>query len=107
MRKISHKICQENQNTHFMFSNFFSENRAVHEITWKNIVEPDRPQMAVGACALHAEQIRLQTHTQNIYLLLFHCNNSYANAPHFYDMRSLPVLLKNMNINCRYGDGKI
>ena len=30
-----------------MFSNFFfSENRAVYEIMWKNIVEPDRPQHA-------------------------------------------------------------
>ena len=48
-----------------MFKNFFSDNRAVREITWKNIIEPDRPQMAKGACALHSEQIRLQTHTQN------------------------------------------
>jgi hypothetical protein len=33
--------------THFLFSNFFPENLAVYEITWKNIVEPDRPQMTV------------------------------------------------------------
>ena len=26
---------------------FFSENGAVYEIMWENIVEPDRPQMAV------------------------------------------------------------
>jgi len=31
------------QNTHFVFSNFFPENRAVYEIMWKNMVEPDRP----------------------------------------------------------------
>jgi len=33
---------------------FISENRAVYNITRKNMVEPDRPQMAVqyGACAL-------------------------------------------------------
>jgi len=41
-----------------MFKNFlfFSENLAVYEITWKNMVEPDRPQMTIqyGACALHA-----------------------------------------------------
>jgi hypothetical protein len=30
--------------THFML-NFFPENRAVHEITWKNIMWPDRPQI--------------------------------------------------------------
>jgi hypothetical protein len=43
--------------THYMFSNFFSpENPAFYEIVWKNIAEPDRPQMAIyyGACALHA-----------------------------------------------------
>ena len=33
--------------THFMFNNFFSENRAVYEIMWKIMVEPDRPQMTI------------------------------------------------------------
>jgi len=34
--------------THFVFSNIsFFENRAVYEITWKNTVQPDRPQMAM------------------------------------------------------------
>ena len=47
MENVSDKICRENQNTHFVFSNFFfpPKNRAVYEITWKNIVEPDRTQM--------------------------------------------------------------
>jgi len=30
-----------------MFNNFFSENRAVYEIMWKNTVETDRPQMTM------------------------------------------------------------
>jgi len=29
-----------------MFNNFLFENRAVCEIMWKNIVQPDRPQVA-------------------------------------------------------------
>ena len=29
--------------THFVFSKFFSANRVVYEIMWKNSVEPDRP----------------------------------------------------------------
>jgi hypothetical protein len=33
--------------THFKFNNFFSENRAVYEIMWENMVQPDRPQMAI------------------------------------------------------------
>jgi len=30
-----------------MFDNFFSENHAIYEIMWKNMVEPDRPQMTI------------------------------------------------------------
>jgi len=30
----------------------FSKSRAIYEITWKNMVEPDRWQY--GACTLHA-----------------------------------------------------
>jgi hypothetical protein len=47
MRNVSDKSCRENQNTHFVFSNCFFENRAVYEIMWKNIVETDRPQMII------------------------------------------------------------
>jgi hypothetical protein len=45
MRNISDKSCRENQNTHFMIHNFFSENRTVFEITWKNMAELERRQM--------------------------------------------------------------
>jgi len=31
----------KNQDTHFMFNNFFSKNRAVDGIIWKNMVQPD------------------------------------------------------------------
>ena len=30
-----------------MFSNFFFLNRAFHEITWKNIVQTDRPHVTI------------------------------------------------------------
>jgi len=41
--------------THFMFSNVSSENRVNYEITWKTMVQLDRPQMTTKyrACALH------------------------------------------------------
>ena len=45
---------------------FFFFNCAVYEITWKNPVEPGRPQMTYGACSLHAGYLCLQTHTQNM-----------------------------------------
>ena len=46
MRNVSEKICRENQNTHYMFNNFYGvENSAVYEVMWKNKVDPDRPHM--------------------------------------------------------------
>ena len=47
MGNVADKICGENQNTHFMFSNFFFFNHAFCEITWENIVVPYRPQMKI------------------------------------------------------------
>jgi hypothetical protein len=47
IRSVSDRRCRENQNTHFMFSAFFKKNHAVCEIMWRNMVEPDRPQMTV------------------------------------------------------------
>jgi hypothetical protein len=38
MKKISDTSYRENQNTHFMFSNFFPENHEVYEIMWQNMV---------------------------------------------------------------------
>jgi len=41
----------EKTKTHFIFSNYFSENRAFYEIMWKNTVEPKRPQITIwGLC---------------------------------------------------------
>jgi hypothetical protein len=31
MRNVLDKSCREKQNTHFMFNNFFSENRTIYE----------------------------------------------------------------------------
>jgi hypothetical protein len=41
---------------------FFSKNRAIYEIMWKNMLEQDRTQMAIcyDACALHAGRLSLQ-----------------------------------------------
>jgi hypothetical protein len=48
MRNASEIRCRENQNIYFMFNYFFfSENRVVFEIMWKNMVDPDRPHMTI------------------------------------------------------------
>ena len=47
IKNVPDENSRDNQNTHFMFNNFFSENHAVYEIMWKNIVETDRPQLTI------------------------------------------------------------
>jgi len=56
-----------------MFNNaFFFENRAVYEITWKNIVQPDRPQMTIRrmriACWIPKST---DTHSECVTLIAF------------------------------------
>jgi hypothetical protein len=47
MRNVSDEAV-EKITTHILRSvSFFLENRAIHEIMWKNSVEPDRPQMKI------------------------------------------------------------
>jgi hypothetical protein len=57
MRNVSDKSCEENENVHFMFHNFFFLRKlTVCDLMSKNVVEPERRQMAVqyGAYELHA-----------------------------------------------------
>ena len=85
-RNISDENSRENQNTHFVFNNFFSRKYFICEM-WENMVDPDRPQKTICycECVLHDGYLRLQTHTQNIqYLLLFHGNSGSSNAPPYY-----------------------
>jgi len=55
---------------------------------WKNVVGPDNQiihRWQCGSCALQAVYLRLQTHTQNIYyILFFHIKNENRKAPQFY-----------------------
>jgi len=37
MKNVSDKSCRENQNTHFVFGNFSSQNSAFYEIMWKHL----------------------------------------------------------------------
>ena len=46
IRNVSDRSCTENQNTIFMLHNF-SENCAIYEGMWKNMVPPDKPQMTI------------------------------------------------------------
>jgi hypothetical protein len=72
MKKVSHKICRENQNTYFMFYIFFFfENRTVHEKMSKSMDEPERSQTTIWRrvpCKHTPARARAHTHThtQNI-----------------------------------------
>ena len=59
---------------------------------WKNIVERDRPQMTKWRMRIVC-CIRKATNTHNMYYLLpFHCNSGYRNAPHRYVISKCPVV---------------
>jgi hypothetical protein len=70
MRNGLNESCRDNQNTHFIFNNFFSENRTIYEIMSKNMAEAKGGRSQItsqyGANALHAGKARLHagTHTQ-------------------------------------------
>ena len=78
MGNVSDKSCRENQNTHYVLSNFFFlENRASYEIMWKNNVERGKPQMTIWRTACFSNgarhivfcglrlQIHIHTHTHS------------------------------------------
>ena len=70
MRNVSDKSCRENQNTLFVLNNFPPpENRAVYEIMWENIVEPDGPQMTIWRLRI-ACWITEATNTHSEYVIL-------------------------------------
>ena len=52
-----------------MFSNFFFEKRFVYEIMWKNIAQPDRPQMTIWRKQI-AGCIPKATNTHSEYVIL-------------------------------------
>jgi hypothetical protein len=83
MRHIANKRCRENHSTHFIFNNLFSGNRTVNEKMWKNIVEPDRPQMAVWRMRI-ACWITTTTNTFSKFVIIIAFpgkKKGYANEP--------------------------
>ena len=79
--------------THFMFNIFFPPKKGTFcEIMWKNMVEPERPQVTTFRMRI-ACWIPKATNTHSEYVILLHCNNGYTNAPQCYVIRTLPLLL--------------
>jgi hypothetical protein len=94
MRNVSEKSCRENQDTYYMFNNFFSKivpfmnyvekYGTARQATDDNIIRRMR-----FACWIPkiTDTLRICN------TLLFHGNNCHANAPQCYVIRALPVLL--------------
>jgi hypothetical protein len=72
------------QNTHFVLSIFFFENRSIYEIMGKNIVQRGRSQMTIWHMCIACWIPKA---------LLFHCCNCYMNVLQCYIVCTLPVLL--------------
>ena len=72
MKNVSDTSCREIRKTHFMFSNFFFENRTVYEIMWKNVLQPDMSQVTKWrmpiACWIPKTT---DTHSQCVILIAF------------------------------------
>jgi hypothetical protein len=66
MRNASDTSCRENQNTHFVSSNFFFENRTIYEKMWKNIVDRGRPHVTIWRMRI-ACWIPKATNTHRLY----------------------------------------
>ena len=54
---------------HFIFDNFFFEILDLFEVTWKNIVDPGRPQMIIWRMRI-ACRIAKATNTRSAYVII-------------------------------------
>jgi 6-phosphogluconolactonase/glucosamine-6-phosphate isomerase/deaminase len=91
MRNVSDKICRENQNTYFLFNNFFIfENHSVYETMWKNILEPGRSQMTIRRMRITCW---IQTPSEYVILTVLLMQNACKNVLQCYVTCTLPVLL--------------
>ena len=55
MKNVSHKICRENQNTHFVFNNFFPPRKSRR--LWDNVEKYGRAGQATDNNMAHAQWI--------------------------------------------------
>ena len=95
-KRFRQKLYKKSKHT-FYVQERFSENRTVHEIKWKNVIQTDRPLLTISirhmrfACWITKSRIHAQTHIIQ-YLLLSHGIIGYANASYCYVIGTLPVI---------------
>jgi len=94
MRNVPTKVVEKIK-THILSSvTFFPKIVSCMRQCGKTLYSRKGHRWQYGACPLRAGYISLQTLTRNTqHLLFFHCNNGCTNAPQYYVIRTLPVLL--------------
>jgi hypothetical protein len=92
MRNVS----DEKIKTHTSYEKtFFPENRAVYEITWKNMVQSNRPQMTTWRLRVACRYLRQETHTQNTHTYYFSAIAMAARTrPKCYVVRTSLVIIQ-------------
>ena len=83
-----------------MFPQFFFENRIIYEITWKNIVEADRPQMTT-VMTLKFKETRILETTVTFYQANW-CHiiqGVYKRMVRFQKIRNLLLTLHGHNLH--------
>jgi hypothetical protein len=84
-----------------MPNHLFPQNRALNEIMWKNMVQPNRPQITIRRMRI-ACWITKATHTPSGYViqLLFHYKNVSTNVSQCYVCKYFAYLvLKSLSLN--------
>ena len=88
MRNVSDIRCGENQNTHFVLSNFFPENLIFYEVMWKKCGTAQSIDDNIMRRILFALLITKVTNKQTLRICDAYCfsqdNNVYANSPPYY-----------------------
>jgi hypothetical protein len=91
--QLSHKALYREQK-HTLCSAVFSFYRAVYKIMWRNVMELDRPQMAIWRMRIASWVPKaINAHSEYVVLTAFHCNDVCTNEPQCYVTLALPVLL--------------
>jgi len=70
MRNVSDRICRGIQDTHFVFSNFFSEYRIVYETMWEKLLDPHATGDNIIWHMRIACWISMATHRHSDYVIL-------------------------------------
>jgi hypothetical protein len=102
MRNVSYKSCRENQNTYWMFNNFFPKilpfMRLCGKIWWHMATNDN-----VIWCMHFACWITKATNTHSEYvILLFHVNNDFANVSQCYSYMYIACPAKNNYISLMF-----